>query len=395
MFSIQQISNVCVDFFNASLRKILAQELSLAQLSQNLDQLVNQIGVATMTTLLEQADAAIYAAIRPNHQYQVKDHRVRTLTTLWGDVTFIRTYYQCKADSSYHYLLDEWLGLDKSTHIEPLCRARLVTRSADVSYRKAAALTTPTSLSVQSVLLSIRKLGTLPNQAAAMPEAKPEIHKVYVEADEDHVAMQKRHSKEMKLINVYDSKVSVCRGRRKLCGRRTFSGWEAPSQLWPEVNQYIQQVYGAEQTPEVVIKGDAASWIKAGINYIAQSAHVVDGYHASQYLRKIAGKGTSRVLYDTLRANDQAAFVKEVQRKLRKSPKRKKPIMDGYQYILSNWDGIHKAVTQPDAASSTEGHVSHMLSDRMSSRCMGWSPVGAEQIARMRTYIANGGNLEA
>lgn len=67
MFSIQQISNVCVDFFNASLRKILAQELSLAQLSQNLDQLVNQIGVAIMTTLLEQADVAIYAAIRPNH----------------------------------------------------------------------------------------------------------------------------------------------------------------------------------------------------------------------------------------------------------------------------------------------------------------------------------------
>ena len=67
MFSIQQISNVCVDFFNASLQKILTQELSLAQLSQNLDQLVNQIGVAIMTTLLEQADAAIYAAIRPNH----------------------------------------------------------------------------------------------------------------------------------------------------------------------------------------------------------------------------------------------------------------------------------------------------------------------------------------
>lgn len=36
-----------------------------------------------------------------------------------------------------------------------------------------------------------------------------------------------------------------------------------------------------------------------------------------------------------------------------------------------------------------------MLSDRLSSRCMGWIPIGAEQIARMRTYIANGGNLEA
>ena len=59
---------------------------------------------------------------------------------------------------------------------------------------------------------------------------------------------------------------------------------------------------------------------------------------------------------------------------------------------MANWEGIHKALTQPDAASSTEGHVSHMLSDRLSSRCMGWSPIGAEQIARMRTYIANGGN---
>ena len=26
---------------------------------------------------------------------------------------------------------------------------------------------------------------------------------------------------------------------------------------------------------------------------------------------------------------------------------------------------------------------------------MGWGPIGDEQIARMRTYIANGGNLEA
>lgn len=51
-----------------------------------------------------------------------------------------------------------------------------------------------------------------------MPAAKPEIHKVYVEADEDHVAMQKGHAKEMKLINVYETKVPVCQGRRKLLG---------------------------------------------------------------------------------------------------------------------------------------------------------------------------------
>ena len=76
---------------------------------------------------------------------------------------------------------------------------------------------------------AIGELGTIPNQAAVMPAAKPGIHKVYVEADEDHVAMQKGHVKEMKLINVYETKVPVCQGRRKLLGWRTFSGWETPS----------------------------------------------------------------------------------------------------------------------------------------------------------------------
>ena len=192
MFSIQQIANIWVHFFNESLQNILSQEVSLVQLSQKLEQLVNQTGGEVLNAILEQADEAIYAAIKPEHHYQVKAHRSRTLTTLWGEVTFTRTYYQDKTDSSYHYLLDEWLGLDKSTHIDPFCRARLVTRSADVSYRKSVALTAPASLSGQSVLQSIRKLGTIPNQAAVMPAAKPGIHKVYVEADEDHVAMQKR-----------------------------------------------------------------------------------------------------------------------------------------------------------------------------------------------------------
>lgn len=76
---------------------------------------------------------------------------------------------------------------------------------------------------------AIGELGTIPNQAAVMPAAKPGIHKVYVEANEDPVAMQKGHAKEMKLINVYETKVPVCQGRRKPLGRRTFSGWETPS----------------------------------------------------------------------------------------------------------------------------------------------------------------------
>ena len=43
--------------------------------------------------------------------------------------------------------------------------------------------------------------------------------------------------------------------------------------------------------------------------------------------------------------------------------------------------------------SSTEGHVSHVLSSRMSSRPMGWSHKGADSLCRIRIYWMNGGDM--
>ena len=43
--------------------------------------------------------------------------------------------------------------------------------------------------------------------------------------------------------------------------------------------------------------------------------------------------------------------------------------------------------------SSTEGHVSHVLSSRMSSRPMGWSRTGAGKMAQLRAYYYNGGDM--
>ena len=42
---------------------------------------------------------------------------------------------------------------------------------------------------------------------------------------------------------------------------------------------------------------------------------------------------------------------------------------------------------------SAEGHVSHVLSSRMSSRPMGWSRLGASKVARLRAYYYNGGDM--
>lgn len=42
---------------------------------------------------------------------------------------------------------------------------------------------------------------------------------------------------------------------------------------------------------------------------------------------------------------------------------------------------------------SAEGHVSHVLSARMSSRPMGWSRRGVDQMAHLRAYMWNGRDM--
>ncbi|WP_207655975.1 UPF0236 family transposase-like protein, partial [Clostridium luticellarii] len=64
------------------------------------------------------------------------------------------------------------------------------------------------------------------------------------------------------------------------------------------------------------------------------------------------------------------------------------------KYINNNWEGIVNYYNYDKVTGcSAEGHVSHILSDRLSSRPLGWSIRGVDQIARLRAYTANGGKV--
>ncbi|MBQ7371123.1 MAG: UPF0236 family protein [Blautia sp.] len=65
------------------------------------------------------------------------------------------------------------------------------------------------------------------------------------------------------------------------------------------------------------------------------------------------------------------------------------------EYLLSNWTAAKIRLKHKDGllGCSAEGHVSHVLSDRMSSRPMGWSVKGAANMARLRAYERTGGDM--
>lgn len=77
------------------------------------------------------------------------------------------------------------------------------------------------------------------------------------------------------------------------------------------------------------------------------------------------------------------------------SEKEQEKIERAADYIRSNWTAAKKRLWKKDGvvACSAEGHVSHVLSARMSTLPMGWSRIGAGQMAHLREWYYNGGNM--
>ena len=104
-----------------------------------------------------------------------------------------------------------------------------------------------------------------------------------------------------------------------------------------------------------------------------------------------------QMIEDEFSFEDKAA-INEIYKKLKDfadSESKKEEIESARRYIMNNWNGITIYNTRGHEITgcSAEGHVSHVLSSRMSSRPLGWSKKGADNIARLRAFAWNGGNI--
>ena len=75
--------------------------------------------------------------------------------------------------------------------------------------------------------------------------------------------------------------------------------------------------------------------------------------------------------------------------------KDQKKLEESLKYIKNNWQGIRRRVKNKESinGSSTESHISHVLSSRLSSRPKGWCREGLDKMTQLRVYWKNGGSL--
>ena len=133
---------------------------------------------------------------------------------------------------------------------------------------------------------------------------------------------------------------------------------------------------------------------------VAESEFVLDKFHVFKSLTTATGhcRKLKHLLIKSIKAQDEVRTFELFQQlyEAAKKDSDRKEVIQTEAYIFNNYYEIHLLAEEIlYNGCSAEGHVSHMLSSRMSSRPMGWSAHGAEKIAALRAYKKNNGDMLA
>ena len=117
------------------------------------------------------------------------------------------------------------LGIESHDRMDLSFKAKLLENALDLSYSKSGKKASANiEVTDQTVMNPIRELGKIENSAVKINEEKKNIDILFIEADEDHVAMQDGTNKEIKLVYVHEGKELVSKDRYKLKNPRYFTG---------------------------------------------------------------------------------------------------------------------------------------------------------------------------
>ena len=396
----------------------------IAELIQGVTECMVQFGLCLLAEELEGYDIAFCEKKQLRQDwYVVRKEKASILTSL-GTLHYEKTLFRNKKTGIYKCFLDDAMGLLPHTRMTEDAEARILEETVQTSYEKGGkhvSISTIESVSRETVKNKIHKLN-FPKKRN-YPEKKKVVEYLYIDADEDHISLQFRkekgdivennhHQKNngaiAKLIYVYEGieKESEKSDRNCLINPYYFCRvceGEENKKLWDEVYEYIEHTYDLEQVKKIYLNADGGGWITSGMRRMAGITYVLDEFHLSKYLKKITSylgedaEQRKEELKKIIRTKNKTEFEKKVEelKKSVKYPKGIKKMDEGKKYLLNNYTAAKRRLLRKDGVkgSSTESHVSHVLSSRMSSRPMGWSKKGMEKMAQLRAYYYNGGDM--
>ncbi len=411
---IGKLEKVFVDY-SADMTKV-------AEMVKGVKENVINLGLSMIAEEFEAYDEYLRSNKHIRPEWLIVRRDETTLLTSLGSVTYRKTLFKNKLSGKSEYLLDRVMGIEKHARLTEDAEAELLLEAVQTSYRRGgeAASITEERVSKETVMNKIHRL-QFPGCPAA--EKKKVADCLYIDADEDHVSLQFREKKGdlvrtennrknnnaiAKLVYVYEGieKEAPKSKRHKLINPYYFcsgSSEKSNEEFWEEIWEYIESHYEVNRIKKIYLNSDGGAWIECGKKNMAGIIPVLDGFHLEKYLTKMTShmedstEDAKAELRAAIRSGTKREFEEVVDRLKNNvsSESGRKRLEESEKYILSNWMAARRRLVKGGdiCGCSAEGHVSHVLSSRMSSRPLGWSVKGMSKMTELRAYYCNGGDM--
>ncbi|MEY8584735.1 ISLre2 family transposase [Ligilactobacillus animalis] len=309
-------------------------------------------------------------------------------------MTYTRRYYQNKSTGEYSYLLDSKLGIEKYRRVDTKLRTILVETCAKYSYQKTLEIV-KSDLSRTSVMNFVREYHSKLGDQLVVKTSKKVPKVLYIEADEDHIKYQNGKSGFLKLVYIhegYDQNKMV--DPYYIAG--TYHGKDGNDELWSRVLRYGE----AYKDATIYFTSDGGAWLKEGVKWIPNCIYVLDRFHTAQACRR-ASKGIRWQKENKLLVwlNEGAYeefmdFLDVRQNDPELIGGQRKQVLQNLRYLEKNYEAIQRQKDKAYQKCSTEGQISHHLSERFSSRPQAWSQAGLDAVSWARMELINGIDLK-
>lgn len=389
----------------------------VAELVYGVSDELQKLGVNIIKEVLENADECFRRSSKRKQEYYIEKKERKQLVTTLGTIDFEKTLFSKKENrKEMLYLVDKLIGLKSHQRMTEDAVAAVLQEAVQTSYQKGGNSICPfNSISKEAVKDMIHSL-EFPKSYKETSHKKV-VDTLYIDADEDHASLQfqerkgdlevnewgrKKNGLITKLVYVYEGVAPVApkSKRHKLVNPHYFCRvTDENDAFWDEIYEYINAVYDVSKIKNIYVNADGGAWIKAGMKRLGGVTYVLDEFHLSKYLLKLTGhmKDTQQQakeeLCEAIKDGTKKEFMAIIDRLVdcAESENRKEKIKKESRYIVNNWRAAKKRLQRKDGVKgcSAEGHVSHVLSKRMSTLPMGWSRFGAEKMAQLREWYYN------
>ena len=376
---------------------------------------IRTLAASAMAASMERFDRSLRRQVEPGW----RPHEVapRTLVTLVGEVTYRRTVY-VDAHGCRRAWADELLGIRPRARLSACAFLWLARRSAEVSYRKAAAQFEAMSgarVSHVTAMRCAREEGRL--LLAAEPEGpRLSCEGVRVEVDGLWVALQasshrdaalprflyeqarRRSSAELKVASAYAAKAPAGNGRKRRVALSLVASAEEPGAFFARVAAQMAASFDLDDVRRVHYGADGGAWcgperLASLLPPHARILFRLDPFHVMQAICRAFPEGRAREWARHLALKGKGAALSRMAERV--AARVAGPRRERLRCLASYARRFASAIGTRAAPMGTAESTNALIAARMKGRGMAWSREGAEAMCALRCAVCSGRALIA